>query len=531
MNNMNPIFSLKNFRSFGEAGADFELAPITVLIGRNSAGKSSLVKALMLLSDQSTGGKAKKGFSDVDRFQPSTVLNTSSGELKLGGFNNVINAQKKDGDLSISYRTWSNYLQEEVVCRRIFRKEKNVLNEGVLLMFTIEKIDGSIIYKLSPNNYREKIYFDGGFQEYVIEHLEPEEYFEIIEKNYQSFALVCSYVSLCKRIEAQLKLLEKKGVDKNKLKDLIAEQERMKMQLGVISPDNYNDEIIQRWNKRWDILFKERNELERLYLQQRTKEEQETDDKTLFFTLIINEILAPWFIKSLDYIDSSTNEIRRIYNAENQDKFSKLLNSLIRSQASTTYKSGPFANKWLKQFKIGNSVEIVGTDEGLGVKVYLEENDGTKMLLADEGYGITQIISILLQIELAIKMHMRYDEKDDKLYNLPHVICIEEPEVHLHPQYQSWLAEMFVEAYQNHGTHFIIETHSEYLIRNLQVMVADKENVLTPNDVSLNYVEKDENGVSTNRKIDILEDGRLSKPFGTGFFDESKNLVMKMLKF
>ena len=90
---------------------------------------------------------------------------------------------------------------------------------------------------------------------------------------------------------------------------------------------------------------------------------------------------------------------------------------------------------------------------------------------------------------------------------------------------------MFVEAYQEYNIHFIIETHSEYLIRKLQVMIADKDNSLTSNDVSLNYVEKDENGVSTNRKIEILKDGRLSEPFGTGFFDESKNLVMKMLQF
>ena len=50
MKKTNPIFSLKNFRSFGEEDADFELAPITVLTGCNSAGKSSMAKALMLLS-------------------------------------------------------------------------------------------------------------------------------------------------------------------------------------------------------------------------------------------------------------------------------------------------------------------------------------------------------------------------------------------------------------------------------------------------------------------------------------------------
>jgi predicted ATPase len=92
------------------------------------------------------------------------------------------------------------------------------------------------------------------------------------------------------------------------------------------------------------------------------------------------------------------------------------------------------------------------------------------------------------------------------------------------------LAEMFVEAYQKYNIHFIIETHSEYLIRKLQVLVADKENALLPDDVSLNYVEKDENGVSSNRKIDILEDGRLSEPFGPGFFDEATGLSMHLLK-
>ena len=59
----------------------------------------------------------------------------------------------------------------------------------------------------------------------------------------------------------------------------------------------------------------------------------------------------------------------------------------------------------------------------------------------------------------------------------------------------------------------------------------DKENSITPNDVSLNYVEKDEDGVSHNRQIKILEDGRLSEPFGPGFFDETRSLVMQMLKF
>ena len=136
-------------------------------------------------------------------------------------------------------------------------------------------------------------------------------------------------------------------------------------------------------------------------------------------------------------------------------------------------------------------------------------------MLADYGYGITQLVALLISIEI----------------NRGKTVAIEEPEIHLHPKYQSKLADMFVEAYQKYNIHFIIETHSEYLIRKLQVMIADKENLLTPNDVSLNYVEKGENGLLSNRKIEILEDGRLSEPFGPGFFDEADTLAMDILKY
>ena len=213
---------------------------------------------------------------------------------------------------------------------------------------------------------------------------------------------------------------------------------------------------------------------------------------------------------------------------ENTDKLSRLLCALIKSRSYATYQTGSFVNDWLKKFQIGNSLEIVGTEEGLGVKVYLKKNN-TQRLLADEGYGMTQLISILLQIELSVELYENAWE--EQLMGIKHIICIEEPEVHLHPKYQSLLADLFVEAYQKYNIRFIIETHSEYLIRKLQVLVADKDNTLTSNDVSLNYVEKDSNGVSSSYKIEILEDGRLNRPFGTGFYDEADGLALNLMKF
>ena len=42
--------TLDNFRVFGTE-ASFDLAPVTVLTGKNNSGKSSLIKAFLVLAD------------------------------------------------------------------------------------------------------------------------------------------------------------------------------------------------------------------------------------------------------------------------------------------------------------------------------------------------------------------------------------------------------------------------------------------------------------------------------------------------
>jgi predicted ATPase len=153
------------------------------------------------------------------------------------------------------------------------------------------------------------------------------------------------------------------------------------------------------------------------------------------------------------------------------------------------------------------------------LRLFKDEKDKNGNLLVDEGFGITKLIATLINIEYAI---LTSDSN----------IAIEEPENHLHPKYQSLLAEMFVDAHKNYGINFIIETHSEYLIRKLQTLVAKKE--LKPNEVSLQYVydaspENRPKGEPHVKNIAIRPDGTLQEPFGPGFFDEADNLAMDLL--
>lgn len=526
MNTSNPIFSIKNFRSFGSNGADFELAPITVLTGCNSAGKSSLVKALTLLSEK-----------EIDTFDKE-ILKISTKQLCLGGYNSVSNGDKK---IVISYRNWSALLHDNITVTKVFGPNRtDALDEGYLYKLSIEKSDGSLIYEANSSHHDYKV--------------------DAIKQNLIELCAVGSYVKLMMEFIPLTKHREKE----NNLDNLkFGSEELLHMAKEKLNVLGINDEeAISMWNNSYSEAFETVISAIKPFrepisitdcIKNHSEDEWEWSILThKFIDLIVEESCSPDFIKGLLYINSASAQIARLYTIEDENKMCRALRNynyrkrdrlnidMHLSPEPLSYEPSCFLNKWIEKFEIGKSIEIKGTDEGLGLMIYLNTEKG-KRLLADEGYGITQLVSLLLQIDNSIpfdaqRISIVTLEKDGLDCNLsyhyqPHTICVEEPEVHLHPKYQSLLAEMFVEAYQKYNIHFIIETHSEYLIRKLQVMVADKENTLCPKDVSLNYIEKDENGISTNRKIEILEDGRLGEPFGPGFFDESKTLVMEMLNF
>ena len=285
-----------------------------------------------------------------------------------------------------------------------------------------------------------------------------------------------------------------------------------------------------------------------------------------FVSELLKELVTPVWSKKLEYYSSSFVSVKRYYALEDNSDFSLLLKryyegkrAFSNSSDNNLYEIDSFMNKWVKRddekktgFGLGDSVSIDRDKEGLGVvQVRLHHNPNDEgRLLADEGFGITYLVSIILKIETAI-LHSKKPIKNNwigmdvfgKLINDDNkleetTVVLEEPESHLHPKFHSLLADMMVEAYKKYNIHFIVETHSEYLIRKLQVLVAGKddnsESQVGKDDISILYVDslKDvtEKGEQQVRRIGIDEDGRLDSPFGTGFFDEADNLAMDLLK-
>ena len=288
-----------------------------------------------------------------------------------------------------------------------------------------------------------------------------------------------------------------------------------------------------------------------------------------YVSQVIREVITISMPHNLSYVSSSLVNIKRIYPLDSSDSFSQLLKNYFSAKQQyenvmyeydsvynldsgglgvILYTPGTFMNYWIRKFEIGYSINIAKDKEGAAVSIRVNESEKDKKgkLLSELGYGITQLFVILLRIETAILESPCYrgdnlsmvdptQLEDDftSVHRVPLTIAIEEPEVHQHPKFQSLLADLFVDACKDFDVHFIIETHSEYLIRKLQNLVADK--TISSDNVSLIYVydanpEKRPINTPQVKTIDILPDGRLADKFGEGFFDEADRLAMNLFK-
>jgi hypothetical protein len=171
----------------------------------------------------------------------------------------------------------------------------------------------------------------------------------------------------------------------------------------------------------------------------------------------------------------------------------------------------PFIRYWAREFEIGEEITIHTTSGGSQIMV---KRGDYSFNGNDIGFGSLQLISLIFSIAL----------NPDKIF------VIEEPEINLHPKIQSRLADFFIDCAHKFDCQFIIESHSEYLIRKMQYWVARRE--LKTDEIIIHYLQdpimnKNENQVAT---ITINEDGSLDGGFGPGFFDEATNIQFELFK-
>ncbi|MCB1097257.1 MAG: AAA family ATPase [Verrucomicrobiae bacterium] len=152
---------------------------------------------------------------------------------------------------------------------------------------------------------------------------------------------------------------------------------------------------------------------------------------------------------------------------------------------------------------------------GLQQSVQLKLVDGTNNTEVDPcdvGVGVSQVVPIIV----------------GALAPGAGVMAVEQPELHLHPAIQCSLADVFVkEVHENDDRIFLLETHSEHLLLRLMKRIrqtsagdlAEGARSLTPDLISVLYVEPYE-GRSVFREMPINSQGELIKAWPGGFFEE-----------
>lgn len=170
-------------------------------------------------------------------------------------------------------------------------------------------------------------------------------------------------------------------------------------------------------------------------------------------------------------------------------------------------------NSWMAKLAIPYSLEILPLRPSIEVPavgdvvavLVRDKRSGAHVSMADVGYGVSQVLPIITE---CVRSQNR-------------VICVEQPELHLHPRLQANLADLLIETTQEQGAgnQVIAETHSEHILLRIQRSI--REERVSPNDVSILYVDQEDDGGARARRLRLASDGSFLDPWPGGFFDDS----------
>ena len=145
-------------------------------------------------------------------------------------------------------------------------------------------------------------------------------------------------------------------------------------------------------------------------------------------------------------------------------------------QAFTAFIAG-----WLKDLGVINSFTVKPVAEGRKeYEVLVKTHAGApEVKITDVGFGVSQVLPALVQA----------------FYCPPNsTVWMEQPEIHLHPQVQAELADVFISAIKarengkERNVQLIVESHSEHFLNRLQRRIAEAE--LMPEDVAIYFCRR-----------------------------------------
>ena len=544
---MNKI-GFKNFRRFQDFNP-LDYSGITFLVGRNNAGKSTLVKALLLIDN----------YFKVDPIESLSFGNNVLEDANIVTYGRAKNHQAQENYIKFTQEI-ENYLIELTVTGE---NDKAFANVHLLSITDISR-KLNFIFNIQNGfirvvKYREKQINNFNLEEkFILEELYD------LNNQINKTNIQLADPSLKKTSNEYIELLVMR-------EKLLLKSQNLEMNLKYFNDLKSVNSVVEKD----EVLFsldedfgnlKSFSEIVDGFLRQSMlqyeREFQNVQNgeqaSERFEDLRALKELEPAFIESsFSHFMTLMRNISIAYMGANPAKQSALFairdknNSL--AQAIHEYKQlnilegeeeHRFVLKWMQVFEVGDDFSI-SMHAGEAYEMRILSNN-VRIHLADKGMGSIQAMLLIMRIACVIK-RIKLAEKNSTVNHVVDgkelkqdssnygrinktTVIIEEPELNLHPALQSKLADLFLDVHQRFNIDFLIETHSEYILRRSQVIVAENEFEVAPNEnpFCVHYFPKDYDQLPY--RLDYQEDGSFNRNFGDGFFDEASSSTLELLK-
>ena len=261
------------------------------------------------------------------------------------------------------------------------------------------------------------------------------------------------------------------------------------------------------------------------------------DNFAHYFVQIFFDILDDFkkYVKAEHHIVIEAHSVTHslVYNiSDKNDYMAQTILDYISQDIKDTDPEKSFIEIWMKKFGVGENFVI----ESFGGECFKFEiiedtnHPDVKVPLLDKGVGSNQIMILLLRLATIMRQN--------RGTAIPCTIIIEEPEQNLHPKVQSLLADLFNEVNEypqktnenSWGIGIIVETHSEYLVRKTQVVVAQmfKEGY-ERGEIPFSVFYITGNDKIPSYEMGFQKNGKFEKSFGEGFYDVADDAAMELL--
>ena len=452
--------SVKNYRSILESGK-IEIRPLTVIVGRNSAGKSSFIRLFPLLKQT------------LERKISDTLL-WYGDYVDFGDFQHTVSKQNPDAPIEISFsimtynRYYGRYLRRNEKSEYLAKIEL-CIREKYIERVSIDVFDQNITF-LTDNTGSTKVEINGDVR--------PYEKQEIIAFRETGNIIPTLYKKIKNNEQYMFRGLDVSDIESYCKKYIYPDKE--KKDIFLSSPFYYNDLDISLGSKK-EILTKLRkinpHKFNKMNIQHKRFQKINNFIVAAKLLEIIDRINSSFLadMKQTSYLKPIRAMVNRYYRVQGisideLDADGSNLPMILKNMS--TIELSDF-EKWSKE-KFG-VVFSVTPGEGHISLVIKNDVDGDIMTnVADTGYGYSQMLPIVMLLWMIHSRKNMYHNEKQK------TVVIEQPELHLHPAYQAKMIDVFVniikEAEKNGiALKIIFETHSETMVNRIGTLISDKK--------------------------------------------------------